>query len=103
MNEFSSIATCPVYPPKAIKPRPKDKPKGKYFELPPNDTTSVRTFTIFKKTRIRMDVRQKENRFYYQTGITEYLWVRCLFLQREYDGGFRWIAGRYANQKHLIF
>jgi hypothetical protein len=63
----------------------------------------VRAFTIFKKTRVRLDIRQKENRFYYQCGITEYLWVRCLFLQKEYDGGFRWLGGRYASQKHMLF
>jgi hypothetical protein len=31
------------------------------------------------------------------------LWVRGILLQKEYDGGFRWVAGRYNNQKHIIF
>ena len=31
------------------------------------------------------------------------MWVRCLLLQKEYDGGYRWINGKYANQKHIIF
>lgn len=31
LNEFTSVATCPVYPPKAIKPRPKERPKSKYL------------------------------------------------------------------------
>jgi hypothetical protein len=30
-NDYPSVATCPVYPPKAIKPRPKEKPKAKYL------------------------------------------------------------------------
>lgn len=24
-------------------------------------------------------------------------------LQKEYDGGYRWISGKYCNQKHIVF
>ena len=30
------------------------------------------------------------------------MWVRFLLIQKEYDGGFRWISGKYARQRHLV-
>jgi hypothetical protein len=31
LNDYPSVVTCPVYPPKSLKLRPKEKPKGKYL------------------------------------------------------------------------
>ena len=50
-----------------------------------------------------LSIQQKENRFYYQCGIDSYLWVRALLVEREYDGGMRWINGVYSNRKHITF
>jgi hypothetical protein len=106
-NQYTNTATCPVYPPKIIKEKSKKlhekEHRSKFLEIPANDTTSLRAFTLFKKTKCCLNLRQKENRYYWQCGITEYVWVRCLFLQKEYDGGYRWVGGRYSNQKHIIF
>lgn len=105
-REYQNTVTCPVYPPKQLRERIKRKEckeRGRYLEIPSNDTVSLRTFTLFKKTKCCINVKQKENRFYWQCGITEYLWMRCLLLQKEYDGGYRWISGQYCNQKHIVF
>ena len=42
-------------------------------------------------------------RFYYQCGLTEYIWIRGILAQKEYDGGLRWISGRYSNEKQIVF
>lgn len=61
-REYQNTVTCPVYPPKQLREKAKrkeGKEKGRYLEIPTNDTVSLRTFTLFKKTKCCLNLKQK--------------------------------------------
>jgi len=49
-----------------------------------------------------LTIRQKERRIYENSSFAyEYMWVRVILVQREFDGGCRWIMGKYSNHKSI--
>ena len=70
----------------------------------PRFDISVRTVKLSVPGTLCLSIRQKEKRFYQRSSLNyDYIWVRVILLQKEFDGDCRWIDGRYCNSKSINF
>lgn len=44
---------------------------------------------------------QKDQRYFHEGVKYEYSWIRMIIFLKEFNGGYRWIDGRYDNQKSM--
>ena len=63
----------------------------------------MRTFKVDEGGEFAVCLKQRDRRFYhFREGQGDYIWVRLLLLQKEYEGaGYRWIKGEYARRKAI--
>lgn len=72
-------------------------------EMPRFDI-SVRTIKLSQSGDLAISIRQKEKRFYQFSSLNyNYIWIRCILLQKEFDGDCRWIDAKYSNLKTINF
>jgi hypothetical protein len=51
---------------------------------------------------VSISIRQKEKRFYQKSNLNyNYIWVRVLVFEKEFNGDCRWIDGKYSNSKSI--
>ena len=50
---------------------------------------------------VGLTLNQKDERHFQENIKYHYSWVRLILLQKEFNGGYRWIDGRYDNQKSM--
>ena len=64
----------------------------------------VRKVTIGSCSDLSIMIRQKDERFYHHSAVLySYIWIRAVFLYKEYSGGYTWIDGKYSNRKSINF
>lgn len=62
---------------------------------------SVRQFSLKSLSYCSLTLNQKDKKLFQEPIKYSYSWVRMILMQKEYNGGYRWIDGRYDNQKTL--
>ena len=65
------------------------------------ESISVRQLFLKSSSFCSITLNQKDKRFFQEPLKYAYVWIRMIIIQKEYNGGYRWIDGRYDNQKTI--
>ena len=70
----------------------------------PRFDISLRVVKLTESGSLSISIRQKEKRFYQRSSLNyDYIWIRVILLQKEFDGDCRWINAKYSNSKSINF
>lgn len=58
----------------------------------PRDIPTVRKFVVKTLCECSIFIRQKQKRFLHRLEV-QYIWLRCIFVAKQYNGSYRWIDG----------
>ena len=61
----------------------------------------VKSFTLNKSSHCCVSIYQKDRRFFPEHTGYSYNWVRAIIVEKEFNGGYRWIDGDYSDLKSM--
>ena len=61
----------------------------------------VRRFSLKTTSKCCISLYQKDRQYYPKKSLYDYSWMRMILLLKEFNGGYRWIAGDYSQEKGL--